>query len=219
MGAKDRRQREKHERRKQILDAARDLLFKKGIGATSMNQIARNAELSVGTLYLYFTNKEELYAALQEEGLDLLYAAINAVGERDLPPREKLEQMALAYLEFSQQHRKYYEIFNYFLTSPEVVFPPHLKEMIDDHGSRVLSLIEGVLNDIFPAGALDPRTLHRVALVLWSNLHGMLQFRKLQSTILRGEDFRELYLYTVTCVLRGLPGGNHTDHASKGDIR
>ena len=116
MGAKERRKREKQLRKDHILDTARTLLFKKGINATTMNQIARNAELSVGTLYLYFKNKEDLYAALQEEGLDVLLEHIRAVEEKDLPPQQKLEEMALAYLDFSEQHRKYYEIINYFLT-------------------------------------------------------------------------------------------------------
>ena len=80
MGSIERRQREKEQRREQILNTARELLFKKGIDATSMNQIARNAELSVGTLYLYFKNKESLFAALQEEGLTLLCDKIKEIG-------------------------------------------------------------------------------------------------------------------------------------------
>ena len=71
MGLKERRRREKEERRMQILDAARKLLFTKGINATSINQIAKLAELGVGTIYFYYRNKEELFAALQEEGLEI----------------------------------------------------------------------------------------------------------------------------------------------------
>jgi TetR/AcrR family transcriptional regulator len=202
MGAKDRRQRERQLRKKQILDTARDLLFKKGINATTMNQIARNAELSVGTLYLYFKNKEDLYAALQEEGLDVLYDMISEVEAKDLSALQKIREMALAYLDFSEQHRKYYEIINYFLTSPEVVFPPYLKERIDEHGDKILAIIEGVLEHILTGEDKDRKTLHRAAIVFWANIHGMLQFRKLQNTVLKGEDFRELYLHAVSCILR-----------------
>ena len=69
MGIKQRRKREKEQRRRQILDASRTLLFKKGLNAISVNQIARQAELAVGTIYFYFRSKEEIFAALQEEGL------------------------------------------------------------------------------------------------------------------------------------------------------
>ena len=39
---------------------------------SSCTKIARQAELAVGTIYFYFRSKEEIFAALQEEGLELL---------------------------------------------------------------------------------------------------------------------------------------------------
>ncbi|MBW2672878.1 MAG: TetR/AcrR family transcriptional regulator [Deltaproteobacteria bacterium] len=195
MGSRERRQREKTQRREQILDAARGLLFRKGIDATSMNQIARDAELSVGTLYLYFRNKESLFAALQEEGLDLLYTKIQEERELGSTPREKLERMALAYLDFSEEHRKYFDIMNYFLASPEIVFPSRLKSRVDKHAKRILSVVEAVLNE----GVLketNEREIRRLAILFCSTLHGMLQFKKLQTTILQDEDFRTLYRYS-----------------------
>jgi len=195
--------REKELRREHILDTARDLLFQKGINAATMNRIARKAELSVGTLYLYFKNKEDLYAALQEEGLEILHAMIVQVSSRPAEPLQKLEDIALAYLEFSERHRTYYEIINYFLTAPDVVFPPHLKERIDEHGNRTLALLDEVLGQLLP-GRPDAKALRRASLVFWATIHGMLQFRKLQNTILKGEDFHGLYVHAASCVIRGL---------------
>jgi AcrR family transcriptional regulator len=86
MGLKERREREKEARKQQILDAARQLLFKKGIQSTSINQIARTAELGVGTIYFYFQSKEEIFYSLQEEGLDLLFRQIEAIGRTSIPP-------------------------------------------------------------------------------------------------------------------------------------
>ena len=60
MGLKDRRLREKEQRRQQILDAARAMVLQYGVTAVSIQQIAKKAELSVGTIYLYFENKEEI---------------------------------------------------------------------------------------------------------------------------------------------------------------
>ena len=182
------------------MDAARQLLFRKGIDATSMNQIARDAELSVGTLYLYFRNKESLFAALQEEGLDLLYTKIKEESERGSTPREKLERMALAYLDFSEEHRKYFDIMNYFLASPEIVFSSRLKSRVDEHVNRILSVVEAVLKE----GVLkdtDEREIRRLAIVFCSTLHGMLQFKKLRNTVLQDEDFRDLYRYSFGCII------------------
>ncbi|MEA3487428.1 MAG: TetR/AcrR family transcriptional regulator, partial [Thermodesulfobacteriota bacterium] len=185
MGSIERRHREKEQRRKQILNTARELLFRKGIDATSMNQIARNAELSVGTLYLYFKNKESLFAALQEEGLDLLYTKIREESEKGSTPREKLEKIALAYMDFSEEHRKYFDIMNYFLSSPGIVFSARLKTRVDKHVNRILSLVEDALKDSVLKDA-DDREIRRLSVVFCSNLHGMLQFKKLRNTVLQG---------------------------------
>ena len=68
MGTQTRRQKEKDARRHQILTAARQLLFKKGLANTSVSQIAKTAELGVGTLYFYYPSKEAIFASLQREG-------------------------------------------------------------------------------------------------------------------------------------------------------
>lgn len=51
-------------KRRQILDGARAVFLADGFDGASMNEIARAARVSKGTLYVYFPNKEELFAAL-----------------------------------------------------------------------------------------------------------------------------------------------------------
>ncbi|MDP8257182.1 MAG: helix-turn-helix domain-containing protein [Candidatus Alcyoniella australis] len=195
MGARERREREKVERRNQILDAARGILFNEGMAAVSMNQIAAAAELSVGTLYLYFKNKEELFAALQQEGLDLLEQMMDSAFERSQNDHERLELMALAYLEFSELHRKYFDIISYFLTSPEMMFPQDLKVEIDSHGDHVLAIVGRALAGGRELDAEQRRSVRRCSLVYWSTLQGMLMLRKLKETMLVGEDFEQLYRF------------------------
>ena len=60
MGIAERKEREKEHRRNTILDAAEEVFFSKGINLATMDEVAERAELSKGTLYLYFKNKEEL---------------------------------------------------------------------------------------------------------------------------------------------------------------
>lgn len=54
-------------KRKQILDGARNVFLSKGFDAASMNDIARAAGVSKGTLYVYFENKERLFQAICSE--------------------------------------------------------------------------------------------------------------------------------------------------------
>jgi len=59
-----RRERERAERRDQILDAARDVFWREGFEAATMGDIAEAAQLGKGTLYLYFRDKDHLALGL-----------------------------------------------------------------------------------------------------------------------------------------------------------
>ena len=56
----------KDERRQELLSAALDEFFEKGFAAARMDDIARRANLSKGTLYLYFDSKEAMFRGLVE---------------------------------------------------------------------------------------------------------------------------------------------------------
>ena len=62
-----RRQRERENRYQTIFKAAERLFAKQGYHKTSMEQIADRAEVSVGTVYFYFKNKEDLLVRLIDE--------------------------------------------------------------------------------------------------------------------------------------------------------
>lgn len=55
------------EKRRQILDGAREVFLARGFDAASMGDIAAAAGVSKGTLYVYFENKQKLFAALIAE--------------------------------------------------------------------------------------------------------------------------------------------------------
>lgn len=79
MGIRERRERERERRRQQILVAAKRVFTGKGFSKATMEDIANEAELSPGTLYLYFKNKDELYASLSLRILQYLMIRLEHV--------------------------------------------------------------------------------------------------------------------------------------------
>src|SRR5688500_5228440 len=61
--------RRKDARPQELLAAALDHFVERGYAATRLEDVARQAGVSKGTLYLYFTNKEELFKAVVRESL------------------------------------------------------------------------------------------------------------------------------------------------------
>jgi len=64
MNGKTRHSRRKDARPGELLDAALDLFVEKGFAATRVEEVARQAGVSKGTLFLYFPSKEELFKAV-----------------------------------------------------------------------------------------------------------------------------------------------------------
>jgi AcrR family transcriptional regulator len=67
MSIATRRQREKAERRVAILEAAARVFATKGFAVATMEEVAAEAELSKGTLYLYFRSKDDLFLELSAQ--------------------------------------------------------------------------------------------------------------------------------------------------------
>lgn len=74
-------------RREELLDAAQGLFLDKGIGATSIDDIASAAEVAKGTFYLYFPSKEALLHALQERFVAGFLEQLDAAMDRCGPDR------------------------------------------------------------------------------------------------------------------------------------
>lgn len=89
-----RREREKQLRRRQIMDAAREVFAAKGFGRATMEQIAERAEYKPATLYLYFKNKQELYTSLTMELMERISGRfVTWAGQAGLGPMDKLGQL------------------------------------------------------------------------------------------------------------------------------
>lgn len=76
-GTKPRWERRKDARPQELLAAALDLFVERGFASTRLEDVAKRAGVSKGTLYLYFTNKEELFKAVVRENI------VPALGEAE----------------------------------------------------------------------------------------------------------------------------------------
>ncbi len=73
-------------RREEILGAARRVFATRGFRGTTIADIAEEAEVALGTIYLYFVSKEDVFAALNQRFNELITAALTNV-----PPAVSLD--------------------------------------------------------------------------------------------------------------------------------
>ncbi len=100
MGIAERREREKEQRRNMILDAAEKLFFSRGVENVTMDDVAEEAELSKGTLYLYFKNRDDIFHGIHLRGLEILKSKFEdaiKLGENGIC---KVREIGNAYYQF-----------------------------------------------------------------------------------------------------------------------
>jgi|WetSurMetagenome_2_1015567.scaffolds.fasta_scaffold05038_6 TetR/AcrR family transcriptional regulator len=114
MGITERRIREKEQRKKEILDAAERLFFSRGYEEVAMDEIARRVELNKATLYLYFNNKEALFAAIVLRGIRILEDTFRECMETPAPGIAKIALLGEAYYRFAQEHPDYLRMIRFY---------------------------------------------------------------------------------------------------------
>jgi len=143
-----RRERERRWRRSLILEAAEELFSTRGYHATSVQQIAEQAEFSVGFLYNMFENKEDIYHRLADWRWEEYHGQIRKGMEEAQDEVEAIRALVTAKLEFFREHRQFFDIFvNLCAVSPERRPPPLSSEWIE----RYLEY-QSELEDVFRSG-------------------------------------------------------------------
>ena len=99
MGITERREREKAERRRSIINSVRNLILSQGIEQVSMEDIARKAELSKATLYMYFSGKDDLFNEIGEEAARGFLEYLKSLQETGLTGIKALKFLWRGYIE------------------------------------------------------------------------------------------------------------------------
>lgn len=176
MGIHERKEREKEQRREEILNAAQTVFFEKGLQNATMDEIAERAELSKGTIYLYYGSKEDLYLAVMLRGFDLLHQMVQESAETAGNSLEVMRRMGMTYYDFFEKHRNFFRMFH-FLQYPGLhkQVSPEMMETCNTHTQKTWK----VVIDIFRKG-IDQKIFRpdinpvEAAVILWSSANSIL---------------------------------------------
>jgi AcrR family transcriptional regulator len=175
MGIQERKEREKLQRRNNIIEAAEKTFFTKGFENSTMDDVAEAAELSKGTLYLYFESKEELFSEIAKRGQQLLEEYFIKAIQNKENGLKKVRAIGQAFIKFFREHSEYHEAMLYGHSKKEAG-ELTIDERIDQKEKEnknvfVNSIIEGI-NDGSIRQDIDPVI---VSFLLWGQTMGVLQ--------------------------------------------
>lgn len=104
-----------------ILEKSLVLFSKKGYYSTTIPDIAKAMDMSVGNLYNYFSSKEELARSVIRYSSDILGAKIRKINEQDLDSKEKIHAIVKLYFGMAINQPEHLEFFlRVYLANKEI---------------------------------------------------------------------------------------------------
>jgi TetR/AcrR family transcriptional regulator, fatty acid metabolism regulator protein len=94
-----------------IQDATMRVIARKGMAAATMQEIAEEAGVAKGTIYLYFRDRDELVERTFETAMEKLFVRADEALDRDVPFEDKLRAVMAAQLEFFSQNREFFRLY------------------------------------------------------------------------------------------------------------
>lgn len=154
-----RKERERESHRREILDAAETVFVRKGYHEATVEEIAREAEFAVGTLYNFFQGKDDLYAQvvgkIAQDFMEVFESQVLSLHD----PEQAIAALIELRLTHFDQHRGFFRVF--FETSPGSrvdpvrALPPECVGLYDRYVDAVSTLFgQGVSRGVFDRG--DP---------------------------------------------------------------
>lgn len=171
---KQRKEREKGARKQAILHNAIKVFSRNGFVKTSMEQVADETSLAVGTLYRYYASKEELYVSIVFEAIAAMHEGLERIAESDDRPTQKLEKIWAYFYQFYEKNPMYYYAF-LFLHDPGFAgaFPKPAYDWVKRFSSKSFRVLAKVVQEGIDSGDFYPDKPNEVADYLWSAFIGL----------------------------------------------
>jgi AcrR family transcriptional regulator len=179
----------KNEKRKLIFETAAKVFAQKGYHQTSVKDITETARISVGTFYLYFKNKEDLFEKLYDE-MDHMIKKINryAFDKTTKTPVERYVNVVVASLWTYQKYRDLAKI----LLIEAVGLNPRFEKKYSDIMIQSCNSMETTLSHFKDIGVVDVPDTKVAAIAHEGAIHHVITYW------LRTDDLADLNSYTYS---------------------
>ncbi|HXB07195.1 MAG TPA: TetR/AcrR family transcriptional regulator [Puia sp.] len=171
MGIQERKEKQKLEIRKLILDASMKLFVEEGFDSVTIRRIADLIEYSPTTVYLYFKDKDEIFATLHDIGFQRM-----AEFNRDLNtiqnPLLRLHKMGENYLQFGMENPEYYNLMFIDTVPMEKLAEAGCDEW--KPGDGAIQRLKETVTECIDKGYLEKADPLVVSLSIWSFVHGLM---------------------------------------------
>lgn len=176
MGVQERKARERQRRTNEIREAAHRVFENKGFLNTTLQDVAQEAEVSVGLIYRYFKSKEDIFAALSLKGAEVFDSQVEEILGRstERPAKEVLAEIARAFFDFYGPYGEYFDLlmYSYRGLKKEVQIRGTTLTRLMSLTLRTLDRIKEYIQHSDDFSADDEEDALQMVFLLWATLLG-----------------------------------------------
>ena len=176
MGSEERRKKEKENKKNTILRAARKLFFDRGFKSVTVDNIAAKAEVSKGSIYLYFDSKEEIYTQILIADNIAHHERIKNFSATDVPASQLLLDFARIYINYFLDDNELFRILMTFMLQTEQMnlTEEQNKEVIRTTNENI-KIISEILQKGIDSGEFSPTiNIRQGQNAIWGLLNGII---------------------------------------------
>jgi len=170
MGITERKEKQKQDIKKMILDASMKLFIEEGFDNVTMRRIADIIEYSPTTVYLYFKDKNEIFFHLHEMGFQKMLE-MNQHLPNITNPLMRLYKMGENYIDFGMQNQEFYDIM--FIQHAPMEALEQMEDCDWSLGHTALGALQNLLNECMEKGLIQKAPVEAVAMAIWGMVHGL----------------------------------------------
>lgn len=179
MSIADRKAREKEALRSLILKGAKKLFIENGIEKTTIRNIADEIDYSVGTVYVYFKDKNAILHDLHSIGFQELggyFKELFAISD----PMQRLKEMGRVYIKFALENQEMYDLM--FNLKAPMEYLESTEEGGWNEGMVTFGLVKKTVEECMNKGHFKGHNLEPLSFMVWSLVHGMCSLEIRQRT-------------------------------------
>jgi AcrR family transcriptional regulator len=212
MGVTERKEREKELKRASMLEAAEALILEKGLDSLNMDEVADKAEVSKGSLYQYFNNKNDLVLGVCNKATSLLSEEIQKVLTQDLPGLELVRAIGVTFMSFVTDHPEYFRAMRFHddLKESNISDESQFMDSCNDNMKAGFTCMVRAIQIGMQDGSINPSyDAKELAIILWATSYGMVKlayqhynvdnFTKLEVLEVDPKNVFEGYMKVIGC--------------------
>lgn len=176
MSSEERRKKEKENRKNSILKVARKLFFERGFKSVTVDLIAAKAEVSKGSIYLYFDSKEEIYTQILISANIERHKEIENFIKQDGSASELLLSFALDYVNFFLDNNELFRILMTFMLQSENMnlTEEQNAQLIHTTNENVLAISETLQKGVASGEFVSGIDFNQMRNAIWGMLNGII---------------------------------------------